>query len=477
MLARCQPVLCYDSIARPNAGPLRRIRLPQFCRPLAMTTPIDTAPSSPLDALRNFAAAADLAALEKLAGNAAASERRLQDFAGSPELARLYALMDEAQAQPNLLAIIGVQWSEAVHSNFLAWLLNPTANHDIGDYFLKNFLLLTGKPAAINDVADWADSKVQLEWPCTVDGIDGRLDILVVNRSAQFLCAIENKILASEGGDQLTRYRKGLAAAYPNFTRRHIFLSPWGAASQWSTEQDYWTPMNYTAILGLVEQTADHKDLDISDEVRVFLRQYAITLRRNIVPETTELQRLARKLYLEHREAIALINRHQPDWVSETKQILKEAVAEQNGFLLDAEERDRIGFRVAEWDRFPAMQTSAGVESSQSLLLFQFLFYNGKPWLELQLSPRTDETLRGKLLEAALQNPAAFRRILRELGSGWTRLHGESDYILDDADYGVGWDDGASRAKIKAWVADFAANQFPAMNAVILNCLHEHAAE
>ena len=477
MLARRRPVLCYDSIAKPNAGLPRRIRLPQFCRPLAMTTPIDTIPPSQIDTLRNFAAAADLAALEKLAGDAAVSERGLQDFAGSPELARLYALIAKAQAQPNLLAIIGVQWSEAVHSNFLAWLLRPTANHRIGDYFLKNFLLLTGEPSEIDAVADWADAKVQTEWPCTVDGVDGRLDILVVNRSAQFLCAIENKILASEGGDQLTRYRKGLAAAYPNFTRRHIFLSPWGAASQWRTEQGYWTPLNYTAILGLVEQTANHNDLAIKDEVRIFLRQYAITLRRNIVPETTELQRLARKLYLKHREAIALINRHQPDWVPETKQILKEAVADQNAFLLDAEGKDWVGFRAAEWDGFPATQTGPDGDSSQPLLLFQFLFYNGKPWLELQLSPRTDETLRGKLLEAALQNPAAFRRILRELGSGWTRLHGESDYILDDADYGVGWDDGTSHAKIMAWVADFAENQFPAMNEVIVNCLCEHAAE
>lgn len=442
-----------------------------------MTTQTDTAPPSPIDGLQNFAVAADLAALEKLAGDAVVSERRLQDFAGSPELARLYALIAKAQAQPNLLAIIGVQWSEAVHSNFLAWLLNPTANHGIGDYFLKNFLLLTGEPSAINAVADWADSKVQTEWPCTVDGIDGRLDILVVNRSARFLCAIENKILASEGGDQLTRYRKGLEAAYPNFTRRHIFLSPWGAASQWLTERDYWTPLNYTAILGLVEQTAANNDLAISDEVRVFLRQYAITLRRNIVPETTELQRLARKLYLEHREAIALINRHQPDWVSETKQILKEAVAEQNGFLLDAEERDRVGFRVAEWDGFPAMQTGTVGESSQALLVFQFLFYNGKPWLELRLSPGTDETLREKLLEAARQNPTPFRYPANALDSSWTRLHLEREYILDDADYGVGWDDGTSRAKIKAWVANFAENQFPAMNAVILKCLNEYAAE
>lgn len=439
-----------------------------------MTTPTDAETPSPLDTLQSFAGAADLAALEKLAAAAAVSERHLHDFAGSPELARLYTLMAKARAQPDLLAIIGVQWSEAVHSNFLAWLLDPTANHGIGDYFLKNFLLLTGKPSEIDAVADWSDSRIQLEWPCTVDGIDGRLDILILNRSARFLCAIENKILAPEGGDQLTRYRKGLAAAYPNFTRRHIFLSPQGICAQRCEERKYWKPMDYTAILGLVEQTADHGDLAISDEVRVFLRQYAITLRRNIVPETTEMQRLARKLYLKHREAIALINRCQPDWVTETKQILKEAVVQQKGWKLDQEDTRSLGFRVDDWDGFPATQAGAGGEPSQALLLFQFLFWDGKPWLVLRLSPETDETLRGKLFDAARQNPAAFRCTANPSGS---ELHWETDYMLDDADYGVGWDDGTSRAKLMAWVDDFARDQFPAMNEVIVKCLRAYEAE
>ena len=439
-----------------------------------MTTPTDTETPSPLDPLRNFAGAADLAALENLVGDTAVSERHLHDFANSPELARLYCLMAEAQAQPDLLAIIGVQWSEAVHSNFLAWLLNPTANHGIGDYFLKNFLLLTGEPSAVRAVTDWAGSTVQPEWHCVVDGTDSYLDILILNRSARFLCAIENKILAPEGGDQLTRYRKGLEAAYPDYTRRYVFLSPWGTASQWPAEREYWKPMKYTDILGLVKQTAIDNDLAISDEVRVFLRQYAITLRRNIVPETTEMQRLAREIYLKHREAIALINRNQPDWVRETMQILKEAIAQQKGWVLDKEAPGYVRFRPDAWDGFPITRTGTGWEPSQSLLLYEFKFFGGKPWLELMLAPGTDETVREKLLEAAHQNPAAFRYAANTLSPVWTKLHMEKEYILDDADYGVGWDNGTSHAKIMEWVDDFARNQFPAMNAVIVKCLRDY---
>lgn len=111
-------------------------------------------------------------------------------------------------------------------------------------------------------------------------------------------------------------------------------------------------------------------------------------------------------------------------------------------------------------------------------MLFEFNFRDDvKPYFMVTLSPGTDETVRQKILDAVRQNPDAFQRTANSLHPSWTRLHSESDYILDDSDYGVGWDDGTSRAKIMAWVADFAENQFPAMNAVIVNCLREYEAE
>ena len=56
-------------------------------------------------------------------------------------------------------------------------------------------------------------------------------------------------------------------------------------------------------------------------------------------------------------------------------------------------------------------------------------------------------------------------------------MHEQEDYILDVSDYGVDWDNGATRAKIETWVQNFAENNFPAMNEVIVNCLREYEAE
>ena len=49
--------------------------------------------------------------------------------------------------------------------------------------------------------------------------------------------------------------------------------------------------------------------------------------------------------------------------------------------------------------------------------------------------------------------------------------------ILQDTDFGMAWESGATRAKIEAWVEKFATERFPAMNDVIVNCLREYEAE
>lgn len=443
--------------------------------------------------LHDFATSPDLAELRRMMdGEEKAAHQSLRDFAANSDLARLRALVDESKIRPasfNLFEFLGLYRQEAVHSNFLGWLLNPAQSHGVEDYFLKNFLLATtastdAVASAKIAAADWSKAIIHLEWHAIVDGVDSYLDILIVNPQAQILCAIENKIfspegLGTDGRSQLTRYREALEHAYPGFARQYVFLSPEGMPSQSPSEQALWTPANYTTILNLVEQTLDHSSNAISDEVRVFLRQYAATLRRNIVPESTEMRQLARQIYLEHREAVDLIYANKPNYVNEAKQIFKEAIAAHGGWELDREDQYFVRFRSADWDEFPATRKGTGWKpQSEALLLFQFGFQaaNPNPSFVLALSPGPDEAVREKLFDVVRQNPALFRPTGNVLRPDWNILHEEQERILDDSDYGISWDDGSARAKIMAWVADFAQNQFPSMNEVILNCLREYEA-
>ena len=434
----------------------------------------------------------ELAKLERLLGDATASKLlAVRDFTtDNSDLQRLEEMLAEAKAQPahfDLLQVIrpGLWEYEDVHSNIVAWLMDPKQSHGVGQYFLKNFLFRTcrtaGKlglsaitPARIHSI-DWSKTEVRREWRY--------IDILILNREARFVCAIENKIFASEGISdngisQLTWYRQTLAEEFPDFTKHLVFLD-FKSGNPSENEQPYWTPENYITILELVEQSIVDKAATLSEDVRVFLRQYAATLRREIMPESDEIAKLARQIYVEHREAIELIYRHKPDYLSEMKQIFKEAIAKQSTWLLDREDSTFIRFRSVDWDCFEVQKTGTGwLPQSSALLLFQINFRDGTsnlPYLDLGLSPGSDELVREKLFDSTRQNPGLFRPRSPNLGISWVVLDAK-EYILDESDYD-NWDVPSVRMKIETWVSNFAANQFPRMNDIIVNCLREYEAE
>ena len=114
---------------------------------------------------------------------------------------------------------------------------------------------------------------------------------------------------------------------------------------------------------------------------------------------------------------------------------------------------------------------------SEALLLFQFGFDDGLPWLNLGLSAGDDGPVREKLFEAVRQHPEVFKLGDTSLKDSWTILHREEDYILEDADYGIGWDDGSARGKIMEWVSAFATNTFPKMDEIIMESLRHYETE
>ena len=426
--------------------------------------------------------------LEKaLAADRAEQATGLNEFEAAASLERLEKLAEEQRNEFDALDFIGQLrlgrgrdlWGwEEFHSGVLAWLLDPRQSHGLGDCFLKHFLLRAGVRPAGRWV-DWSATEVTRERETVVDEQQGYLDILIVNEAEQVLCAIENKVFSSEHSEQLTRYRKALEFSYSTFTRHHVFLTPRGTHPFREEERGYWTPLTYSIVFDIVQQIVENNDYSTNEGVRVFLRQYATTLRRHIMPESS-IEQLARRIYLEHREAIDQIVANKPDWMAETKQWLKEAIEGQEEWALDLEQPNFVRFRSKDWEHYEAMQTGSGwAPHSNALLLFQFRFYDNRPWLDLGLSPgdEANNRLRQMLFEAVRQHPKLFRPQTNSLPDRWATLHYEADYILDEADYGVGWDDGNTRAKLEKWVADFAANEFPAMNEIIVNCLREYEAE
>ena len=400
----------------------------------------------------------------------------------NPDLERLESLLSEF----DLFRLLDLDRQEEIHSRVLAWLLNPhpQQDHYLGDYFLKKFLVRTLSRALETGistvtpveiaVADCSGAKVQREWYNVVDHSQGYLDILVVDERQQFLCAVENKVYSGEHGGQLTRYRQALESDYPDFSRHYVFLSRGGYRPQEEEERRHWVTLDYDSVCQLVEGIPADRQDSLIPEIRVFIQQYAHTLRRYIVNEQ-DLRSLARKIYEQHSTAIELIYQHKPDYQTEVKAILSEVIQEQEGWELERvmlNQKTRHRFFPVEWRDFEAFPTGKRWGRCKAMVLFEFFTLANS--LELHLCYCSTE--RESVREAIDTRLRAFDDLVHWTGEyrsntpylGCTIAKG----ILNSSDF-ERWNAEAARAKIEAYVSAFAQNQYPQIRDAVTRCLEE----
>ena len=173
-------------------------------------------------------------------------------------------------------------------------------------------------------------------------------------------------------------------------TKRHlVFLTPGGDEPESEEERDHWTRMSYTDILRLVERTTKERDKSANADVAALLRQYAVTLRRNIVPEVSnDAHTLARKIYRKHKQAIDLIiehrDRYEPNYPNERYWMVKEAVSKHPGLIEATSKHPIARFVPADWRRYDELLKSEGVLGA--VLVFQVFAVERKAGLNLCLN-------------------------------------------------------------------------------------------
>ena len=392
----------------------------------------------------------------------------LQRFDQDPDLAELERLL----AEFNLFRLLGLGSYEETHSRVLAWLLNPRENHRLGAAFLNRFLAATMPLDGAG--ADGSAAQVQREWHNAVDGQQGFLDLLIRDEGQRFLCAIENKVYSGEHSGQLTRYRRALENRYPDFTRRYLFLSPWGTLAQDAVERGHWQSVDYGIIRQLVDEVAQDFADSSSAEVPAFLRQYANVLRRDILGDT-EVRDLARKIYAEHSAAIELIYQHKPNPQSETQEILKEIIENQAGWKpeLRHPQREFTRFFPEAWPGFQVFRIGTGwLPHSNALVLFQFRCQSNTLIIDIGISPCAAENQAVR--DAIVDCLAKVAPLPKWKHNDWDGFD-LSGNILEPSDFEQ-WDESSIRAKLADGVSDFAQNQYPQIRDAVTRCLEEFEA-
>ena len=393
----------------------------------------------------------------------------LERFDQEPDLAELERLLSEF----NLFRFFDLGSYEETHSRILAWLLNPRENHRLGAAFLNKFLAATMPPERSG--ADWSAARVQREWRNSVEGQQGFLDLLILDEGQQFLCAIENKVYSGEHSGQLTRYRQALENRYPDFTRRYLFLSPWGTPAQDAAERNHWQPVDYNLVCQLVAETAQNFADSGNAEVLAFLRQYADLVRRSILGNA-DARVVAGKIYRRHKNAIEFIYKHQNYCELRLQEILKETIENQAGWKLEPRppQKEFTRFFAEEWTGFPVFETGTEWSHYPALILFQFRCQNDTLVVDIAISQGKDQAARAAVDSCLREIIDPAKRSEKSFATHWI-IFDLSANILDKSDFEQ-WDETAIRAKLADWVSAFAQNRYPQIRDAVTRCLEEFEA-
>lgn len=213
----------------------------------------------------------------------------------------------------NIFEAVGMIGQEIKHSNFLAFLLDPSQKHPFGDGFVRNFL----KQAARNSsdktfsplqvaLVGYSDLEVYREWHDPQIS-KRKIDIVMVSRKNRAVYAIENKVGASESKDQLSDYRNCIEghADFNGYEQRFIFLTPDSSAPS----DPLWSTIDYDFIVHAVEELLEIHSGKLSSGLEQVLNDYVTLLRRYVV-EDYKLKEACQRIYELHKPALDLIFEH-----------------------------------------------------------------------------------------------------------------------------------------------------------------------
>ncbi|WDL97893.1 PDDEXK-like family protein [Alicyclobacillus sp. ALC3] len=380
------------------------------------------------------------------------AKSKLEEFIyHSEDLERLETLLRRFNAFQALKLVN----NETRHSNFLAWLLNPNDSHGVGDTFLKLFLKELVRQNGVTmpsliDIDTWhfESSLVLREWK--------HIDVLIVSEENRFTCLIENKVWSKEHGDQLARYKEIVETDYLEFTHIFIYLTVDGE----EPSTDGYLTLDHTSVVAMLERFLLSRQMQMQDDVASFIRQYIETVRRFIVQDS-EVQELCHRIYQNHKDAIDLILEYRPDLQSDVRDVLVEAINEDDELELDKWSKTLIRFIPQSLDFLPRI--CKGWTVSKRIVLFEIKNLENKISIYLYVGPGPS-SIRTELLEIA-QNHSVFDPQKRIPSEGWFYLYKKRDWIKASTLENLSREE--LKAEIKSKLDKFKADTLPGMTAAL----------
>ena len=201
--------------------------------------------------------------------------------------------------------ILGVERREMSHSSFIAWILNDTESHNLGQFAIRQLfdILLENAEDKIKNgldrynlnklqqlgykdlykalmlnTYDIQDLEVLVEDPLKIGNKGGRIDIIcsmtLLSRKVNII--IENKVDSKEHEKQTQKYHEYYTKddKYNKAINLFVYLTP----NDDTPTDEHFIKINYQQISkNIFERALNH---DISDRVKFIINEYLLSLRK-----------------------------------------------------------------------------------------------------------------------------------------------------------------------------------------------------
>jgi len=343
------------------------------------------------------------------------------------DLAKIEGALNEL----NLFEALGVVRSELRHSDFLAFLLDPSSSHGLGDIFLRRFLqsVVLGATDRKLDVSALQFGVWDLK-DCIVERERANIDVLIVSDRNRFVVLIENKVDTGEHSDQLQRYETAILRKYVGYALLRLFLTPSGHAPSHSR----YVAVSYGTVCDLIEEVLRNHASSLNVDLVVLLRHYAKMIRTHFMNDS-ELVELAVAFYRRHQKALDYIYEKRPDKRAFITDVLTRYVDTAPELILEESTEYLVRFVHRDWpDRVLAGGDKSWLISGRSLA-FEFENYGSSVKLSLFVGPG-EARLRARLVEWANGAQPPFRpssRASSKFKTIWSRNFADGLELLDSS--------------------------------------------
>lgn len=244
----------------------------------------------------------------------------------------LLQMKQENASKFNIFKVLKLDNHEIRHSNFLAWLLNPSETHGVGDSFLQAFV----KTALNETIADTSDIVIETEY-CT--NKSRRIDILIHSRKSDFVCVIENKYGSDEHDEQCKHYKEFIEkdSLFTGFSKkRYIFLDIYEPdEEELSSALCGYKVITYKDVFSILKDLLSN--LYVDETVKQTVKQYTEILKEKYTMLDKNVKSKCAEIYAQYKEVFAVMNEYNTELQSDIYLIMKNLISGSNPVFKNAD--------------------------------------------------------------------------------------------------------------------------------------------